>query len=330
MTDRAMTLRFGAMRQAADIPLQSESHKYLDEQTLGFLKHLSFFARGAVDGAYTGKHKSLLKGHSQEFTDYREYMPGDDVRKIDWKVYGRTDRYVIKLCEQETVMTCYLLVDCSASMAFGGSWHEKFFGPQDVSKYDYACYLGAALSYLLLKQGDRVSLTLFGSEIEHHLPPGSTFSHLSEILRALEVQKVRHKTCISKVLQQASSLLKRRGILVVISDLLDDPEALFDALDMYLYRDFEIVLFQVLHKHELELPNLPNANFIDSESGEKLTSVPDDIRQAYSRELQQYIDTIMSMAEARRIDYELMSTETPYPEALQGYMERRRRRCGFS
>ena len=318
------------MRQAADIPLQSESHKYLDERSIGFLRHLSFSPRGAVDGAYTGKHKSPLKGNSQEFTDYREYMPGDDIRKIDWKVYGRTDRYVIKLCEQETVMTCYLLVDCSASMAFGGSWHEKFFGAQDVSKYDYACYLSAALSYLLLKQGDRVSLTLFGSDIEQHLPAGSTFSHLNEILHALEVQRVRSKTCTSKVLQQASSLLKRRGILIVISDLLDDPETLFGVLDMYLHRNFEIVLFHVLHKHELELPNLASVNFIDSESGEKLTSVPDDIRQAYGRELQQYIDTIMSMAEARRIDYELMSTETPYPAALQGYMERRRRRCGFS
>jgi uncharacterized protein (DUF58 family) len=194
------------MRHAADIPLRSETHKYLDERTLGFLKHLSFSARGAVDGAYTGKHKSLLKGHSQEFTDYREYMPGDDIRKIDWKVYGRTDRYVIKLCEQETVMTCHLLVDCSASMAFGGSWHEKFFGAGDVSKYDYACYLSAALSYLLLKQGDRVSMTLFGSNIEQHLPAGSTFSHLDEIVHALEGQKVRHKTSLSRVLQQASSL----------------------------------------------------------------------------------------------------------------------------
>jgi uncharacterized protein (DUF58 family) len=318
------------MRQGVDIPLRSESHKYLDERTLGFLKHLSFSPRGTVDGAYTGKHKSLLRGHSQEFTDYREYMPGDDIRKIDWKVYGRTDRYVIKLCEQETVMTCYLLVDCSASMAFGGAWHEKFFGKEDVSKYDYACYLGAALSYLLLKQGDRVSLTLFGSEIEQHLPAGSTFTHLNEILQALEVQKVHRKTCTSKVLQQASSLLKRRGILIVISDLLDDPEALFGVLDMYLYRGFEVVLFQVLHRHELELPKLASVNFVDLESGEKLTSVPDDVRQAYHRELQEYVDTIRSMAEVRRIDYELMSTETPYPAALQGYVERRRRRCGFS
>ena len=310
--------------------MRAESQKYLDERTLGFMKHLSFSARGVVDGAYTGRHRSLLKGHSQEFTDYREYMPGDDIRKIDWKVYGRTDRYMIKLCEQETVMTCHLLIDCSASMAFGGSWHEKFFGARDVSKYDYACFLGAAISYLLLKQGDRVSLTLFGSEIERHLPAGSTFSHLNEILLALEEQKVRRKTCLSRALQQASSLLKRRGILIVISDLLDEPETLFGVLDMYVSRRFEIVLFQVLHKHELELPNLASVNFIDSESGQRLTSVPDDIRQAYGRELQQYIDTIASMAEVRGIDHELMSTGTPYPVALQGYMERRQRRCGFS
>ena len=116
-----------------------------------------------------------------------------------------------------------------------------------------------------------------------------------------------------------------RGILIVISDLLDDPESLFGVLDMYLHRSFEIVLFHVLHKHELELPKLASVNFIDSESGEKLTSVPDDVRQAYGRELQQYIDTIVAMAEARRVDYELVSTETPYPAALQGYMEKRRR-----
>ena len=318
------------MRRSADIPVRKDAHKYLDERTLAFLKHLSFSARGAVDGAYTGKHKSFIKGHSQEFTDYREYMPGDDIRKIDWKVFGRTDRYMIKLCEQETVMTCHLLVDSSASMAFGGSWHEKYFGNQDISKYDYACYLSVAISYLLLQQGDRVSLTLFGSDIEQHLPAGSTFSHLSEILNALEVQKVRHRTSLCKVLQQASPLLKRRGILILVSDLMDDPESLFSMLGMYLHRNFEVVLFHVLHKHELELPEMAAVNFIDSESGERLTSIPADIRQAYNRELQGYIESIQSMAEARKIDYELMSTEVPYPVALQGYIERRRRRCGFS
>jgi uncharacterized protein (DUF58 family) len=318
------------MRQGADIGGHGESHKYLDERTLRYLKHLSFSARGAVDGAYTGRHKSLIKGYSQEFTDYREYLPGDDIRKIDWKVYGRTDRHMIKLCEQETVMTCYLLVDSSASMAFGGAWHERFFGKRDVSKYDHACYLAAALSYLLLGQGDRVSLTLFSGDVEQHLPAGSTLSHLSGLLHALEVQKVGRQTCIRRVLQQAASLLKRRGILVLISDLLDDPEQLFGVLDMYLHRGFEIVLFHVLHRYELELPTLPSVNFVDSESGQKLTSVPADVRQAYSRELQQYLDTIVAMAEARRIDYELMSTETPYPIALQAYVEKRRRRCGFS
>jgi uncharacterized protein (DUF58 family) len=327
---RRRRLGLGAMGSGADIPLRSQPHKYLNESTLGFLKHLSFAARRAVDGAYVGKHKSLLKGHSQEFTDYREYNPGDDIRKIDWRVFARTDRYVIKLCEQETVMTCYLLVDSSASMAFGGPWHKEFFGAKDISKYDYACYLAAALSYLLLKQGDRVSLTLFDAQVKNHLPAGSTFSHLETILNALETERVGHQTCISRALRQMSPFLKRRGILIVLSDLLDDPEALFGVLDMYLHRNFEVLLFQVLHKHEFDLPNLASVNFIDAESSERLTSVPADIRQAYSRQLQAYIDTIRAMAEARKIDYELISTETPYPVALQGYVEKRARRCGFS
>jgi uncharacterized protein (DUF58 family) len=318
------------MGQDVNISSKSESYKYLDENALAYLQYLSVTDRGAADGAYAGKHKSVVRGRSQEFTDYREYLPGDDVRSIDWRVYGRTDRYVIKLCEQETLMTCHLLLDSSASMAFGGSWHKEFFGADDISKYDYGCYLAAALSYLLLRQGDAVSLTVFNSAVRHHLPAGSTLSHLHRIARALEDQKVRRETAISHVLRQAFPLLRRRGILVVVSDFLDDCDGMFEALDMYLCRGFEVVLFHVLHRHELELPKLASVNFVDAESGERLTSVPEDVQEAYGRELQAHIDKIQSGAEARKIDYELISTKTFYPVAVRDYLERRRRRCGYS
>ncbi|MCF7954633.1 MAG: DUF58 domain-containing protein [Phycisphaerae bacterium] len=301
-----------------------KGQKYLRPDDLAYFKNLRFSSRVAVDGAYSGKHKSPLKGYSQEFTDYREYNPGDEIRTIDWKAYGRTDKYIIKLFEKETVMTCHLLLDSSASMAFGGEGYEKYFGADDVSKYDYACYLAAALSYLTIKQGDKVGLTVFDSKIKYHFPPGGTYGHLYKMLSILENNKTGEQTSISQALRQAFPMYKRRGILIVISDLLDDADEIFEALDLYRHRNFEVILFHVLHKNELTLPDIASVNFIDSESGEKLSSIPGDIRGSYERELAEYSDSIASTARDRKIDYQLISTETPYVAALQEYMERRR------
>jgi uncharacterized protein (DUF58 family) len=241
-------------------------------------------------------------------------------------VYARTDRYFIKLSEKETVMTCYLLVDSSASMAFGGRWHEKFFGREDLSKFDYACYLAAALCYLTIKQGDKVGLTLFDSKVKYHVPAGGTYSHLYEILNRLESNKVGERTSVSRALRETYPLFSRRGIIILISDLLDDPEEIFGALDMYRHKNFEVILFHLLHRYELELPQISSVNFIDSESGERLTSVPADIRDSYSKQLNGYIDAISSTAQSRKIDYLLLSTETPYQVALLDYISRRGRR----
>ncbi len=300
---------------------------YLNEGDLEFLRHLHFSPRVLVDGAYAGKHRSPVKGHSQEFTDYREYVPGDEPRRIDWKVHGRTDRYIIKLSEQETVMTCYLLVDKSASMAFGGKQYQEYFGARDMSKIEYAGRLAAAISYLLVKQGDKVGLTLFDSKVRQHVPAGGTYSQLYRILDLLQSSKARYKTALTKALGEAYSLLPRRGVLILISDLLDDPDGLFEALDMYRHRNFEIILFHVLHRYELELPSLPSVNFIDAESGERLTSIPADIRRSYGQQLQGFIDQVTQVAGSRKIDYELMSTDTAPYAALQQYLESRNHRC---
>lgn len=305
----------------------TRAQTYLDEGDLQFLRHLHFSPRVIVDGAYAGKHRSPLKGHSQEFTDYREYVPGDETRRIDWKVHGRTDRYIIKLSEQETVMTCYLLVDNSASMAFGGRPYQGYFGAHDMSKIEYAGRLAAALSYLLVKQGDRVGLTVFDSKVRQHVPAGSTYSQLYRITNLLQTSRAGYKTVLAKALREAYALLPQRGVLILISDLLDDPDALFEALDMYRHRNFEIVLFHVLHRYELELPSLPSVNFIDAETGERLTSIPAHIRRSYGRQLHEFIDQVTEVAGSRKIDYELMSTETAPYAALERYLERRNHRC---
>jgi len=299
--------------------------KYLRAEDLRYLKNLYLSARVVVDGAYSGRHKSPLKGYSQEFTDYREYNPGDELKTIDWKAYARTDRYFIKLFEKETIMTSYLLVDSSASMGFGGSNYQKLFGTREISKFDYACFLAAALSYLTVKQGDKVGLTLFDSKVKCHVPASSTYKHLYRILTQLEDNKVGEKTSISTVLRQAFPLFKRKGVLILISDLLDEPEEIFGALDMYLHKNFEVILFHVLHKYEMDLPQIPSVNFIDAENNERLTTKPGDIRDSYSRQLQEYIDSLSSMAQSRRVDYQLINTATPYQITLQDYILQRRR-----
>ena len=303
---------------------ETSGQKYLRPDDLACIKNLNFASRIVVDGAYWGKHKSPLKGSSQEFTDYREYNPGDEVKSIDWKAYARTDKYVIKLFEKETVMTCYLLVDSSASMGFGGKGYEKYFGNDDISKFDYACYFAAALSYLTIKQGDKVGLTVFDSKIKYHFPAAGTYGHLYKMLSILENNAVGRETSISQALCQVYPLFKRRGILIVISDLMDEPEKLFEALDMYRHRNFEVILFHVMHKHELELPDIPSVNFVDSETRQKLSSVPADIRKEYQHHIGDYIDSIASTARDRSMDYQLISTDTPYAAALQEYMESRR------
>jgi uncharacterized protein (DUF58 family) len=300
-----------------------EQQAYLSDSDMLFLKNLQFAPRIRVDGAFSGKHKSPLRGHSQEFTDYRDYVPGDEIRKIDWKVYGRTDRHIIKLSEQETVLNCHVLLDSSASMAFGGQAYKQHFGAQDISKFDFAGRLAAGLAYLLIKQGDKVALTLFDEAIKAHIPSAGTYSHLHHILNLLKNNRVGHSTKLSHTLREAYALMNRRGILIVISDFLDEQQDLFEALDMYRHRNFEVILFHVLHRYELDLPPLASVNFIDAETLERLTSIPREVRKSYQQQLSGFMESMATIASARRIDYECMSTETPPLEALQQYFERR-------
>jgi uncharacterized protein (DUF58 family) len=252
--------------------------------------------------------------------DYREYNPGDEIRSIDWKAYARTDRYFIKLFEKETDLNCYILVDKSASMGYGGPAYRELLPADDVSKLDYACFLTAALAYLMVKQGDNVSVSLFDTRLVQHIRPGGTFPHLYGILNALERQKAGERTAISRILQEAYPLVRRRGLLIVISDFLDEPEAVFRALDRYRHRHFEIILFHVLHQYEFELPPIDRVKFVDAETGETIASRPADIRESYAAEIQNFVRTLSASARARNINYNFITTETPYNEALRKYL----------
>jgi uncharacterized protein (DUF58 family) len=310
------------LRPPVDAP-KTREWKYLSPKDLAKTKNLIFAARTIVEGAYAGRHKSPFKGSSPEFVDYREYHPGDEIRTIDWKAYARTDRHFIRLFEKETDMNCYILVDKSASMGFGGTKYKDVLSDPGIAKLDYAFSLAASLCYLLVKQGDKVGLTLFDREVRAHFAPGGKFGHLYAILNSMERQKPGGPTSVSRVLREAFPLYRRRGLLVVISDFLDNTDELFRSLGMYLHRRFEIILFHVLHEFEHELPPLGSVHFIDSETGERVTTQPAEIHKAYQAQLKQFIGAISEGCKARNIDYNLINTTTPYGQVLEKYLLRR-------
>lgn len=294
--------------------------RYLRTGDLRRFKDLLFAARTIVEGLYSGRHRSPLKGSSPEFIEYKSYVPGDPLDSIDWKAFARTDRHYVKVTEKETDMNCYLLVDCSASMSYRG------FTPRNssaISKYDYAALLAAALAYLVIKQGDKASLTLFDDGIRRHVPCGGTFRHMSTILNQLERNRPSHATSLSHILRKAYGLFPHKGLLVVISDFYDEPAEIFKALSLYTHRRFEIILFHVMHAEEHRLPDLAHARFLDLETKDVMTCAPGDIRSAYDAQVREFIEELRSKSQARRIDYNFVTTETPYDQVLRRYLLRR-------
>jgi uncharacterized protein (DUF58 family) len=288
--------------------------RFLRHKDLAKFRNLLFAARVLVEGLYSGRHKSPLRGSSPEFVEYRRYAPGDPTTAIDWKAFARTDRYYIKVTEKETDMDCHLLVDASASMEYTGS------NLRGQSKLEYASLLAAALSYLIVRQGDKVGLTLFNDKIAAHLPAGGSFPHLYRMLKTLESGRPQGETEISAALRMAFGLFRRKGLLVVLSDFYDDPTALFRSLSLYTHRNFEVVLFHVLHEEEYHLPAVSQARFVDAESGARITCNTADLRRLYDENLRVFIQTLRAGARARRIDYEFVHTGMPYDHALRRYL----------
>ena len=292
------------------IPVKPPRH--LRHKDLAKFRNLLFEARLLVEGLYSGRHKSSLRGSSPEFIEYRRYTPGDPTTALDWKAYARTDRHYIKVTEKETDMDCHLLVDASASMGYAGD--------TGTSKLEYASLLAAAISYLIVRQGDKVSLTLFNDKIARHVPAGGTYAHLYRLLRGLETVRPAGTTGIAAALNLAFGLFRRKGLLVVISDFYDEPAALFKALGPYTHRQFDVALFHLLHEEEHQLPAVANARFVDSETGADVSCNVTDLRREYDARLKEFLRSIQSGARARRMDYEFMHTGMPYDQVLRCYL----------
>jgi uncharacterized protein (DUF58 family) len=292
------------------------NRKYLRLADLRRLRNLFFSSRRVVEGVYAGRHASGQRGHSVEFQDFRQYMPGDEIGDIDWKVYGRSDKLFVKLFEHQSEMTVNLLVDASASMGFAGV-------DGGDSKYDHACRLAAAIGFLTAKQQDRVSFAVAQEGLKGFQRPHGSMPHLIGILLAMEQVTCRGRARLGETLHQLAAVLGRKGLLVVFSDLLDDQEEIFKGLSLFTHRGTEVILIQVLHHEELNLPDLQDAVFLDSENGRRLSLHTEDVRAAYAARLRRFVDGWSAACRGRGIDHKVVSTATHYNKALEQYLFQR-------
>jgi uncharacterized protein (DUF58 family) len=276
--------------------------QYLDPEVLQKLGDLELIAREVVEGLRVGSHRSPLKGFSTEFAHHRQYSPGDPIRSIDWRVFGRTEKYFTKLYEAETNYDCHILMDSSSSMTYGSG---------KVSKLEYAKFLAASIAYLVLKQRDSVGLSVFDSEVRAYMPPRSSMSVILEIDRMLRVTKPIPKTTVAKQLHDLALLMKRRSFVVLISDLFSDVDDIMAGLDHLKFAGHNVVVIQTLDSYELEFPFKGTWRFDGLEGEEPLTTQTDRMREFYLADLQQFLDNLSSRCVGSHIDYTMANTKLP-------------------
>jgi uncharacterized protein (DUF58 family) len=293
-----------------------EDKTLLSPQSLARLSNLQLLARRVVEGFITGLHQSPYHGFSVEFAEHRPYMPGDSIRHIDWRVYGRTDRYVIKRYEEETNLKGYILLDRSASMAFSST---------GITKLLYGVQLSAALAHLMIEQRDAVGLALFDAELRKLVPPRSVRSYLTVLLKELNRTEPAGITGISEALHRVAERMKRRGLIILISDLLDDPEKIISGLKHFRYDGHEVIVLQVLDPLEMSFAFGRDARFRDLETDERIVSQPWHLRDAYQKEMLRFLDTLKSGCRENGVDYALFETRQPYDLALMEYLNKRKR-----
>ena len=294
----------------------AKSPKYSDPEVLAAIAGLMLRARRVVEGTISGLHKSPFHGFNVEFAEYREYAPGDDLRRLDWRVLGRTDRFYIKQYEEESNLRATIVMDASASMRYGS-------GP--LTKFDYGATLAASLATLLIEQQDPVGLALFDKEERQILSPAATQSQLALIVGQLEQARPDRETDLGSVLQSLGDQIKKRGLIIIISDLLTDLTTFFDGLSRLQHRGNEILVLQVLDRDELELPFNDHVLFRDIEGTEQLFAEPWGFRKAYCAAMQQFIAEVSEGCGNRAVDHLLLQTDQDPAAALSHYLHARER-----
>ena len=294
----------------------ARERQYLDPAVLARLGTLELKARTIVEGLLSGLHRSPFKGFSVEFAEYRQYMPGDDLATIDWKVFARSDRHYIKKFEEETNLDCHLMLDVSGSMAYGS---------RGITKLQYGQYLAASLAYLMNRQRDAAGLTAFDERIVSMLPASARPGHLHAMLVTLDRLKAGQTTNVAKPLHQLADTLSKRGMVVLISDLLDDPERTIRGLRHFRFRGTDVIVFHLLDPDEIDFPFERATRFQDLESEEEVLAVPAMVSQHYRREIGQLLDRYKRELGASGIDYHLVRTDQPLELSLMAYLSTRGR-----
>lgn len=291
--------------------------KYLDPAVLNRLGNMSLVARCSVQGFFSGLHPSPFHGFSVEYSDHRPYERGDDLRFLDWKAYARSDKLYIKRFLQETNVPVHIVLDASNSMTFSGE--------NEYSKLDYGCFLSAALAYLMLGQGDSVGLTVFADTIRTKIPPRSRRTHLHAILKALQETKGAGQTDLAGVLHTFAETTPRRGIVILISDLLDDRDEIQRALAHLKFLQHDVLLFHTLDHMELALPYDGLVQFEDLESDQRVQVYPKAIRDAYQARVTAFLEDIEKETGRSDIDYCRLDTSKPLDRAFFAYLGKRKR-----
>lgn len=300
-----------------------DSMALLPEETMGVLRRMEWLARKRMQGTLTGKHTSPEKGFSVEFAEHREYSPGDDPRNLDWRVMAKNDRNVIKQYIEETNLRVTFAVDASGSMKYRGD-HAADIAGEARSKFEYARYLTAALSYLYIKQGDGAGLVTFDNAVREHLRVASRPSQVRRILDTLWNTDPGDDTEVSGVLHEVAEKIPRRGLVIVISDFFDDPKQIIEALHHFDFRQHELVLFHILAEEELTFPFKDFQRFRDLENMEPMLKIdPQAVRAAYLERLRGFVKTMEGAAGNLRADYVPITTKTPLRDTLIRYLGRR-------
>ncbi|MFA4986687.1 MAG: DUF58 domain-containing protein [Candidatus Brocadiia bacterium] len=298
---------------SANIP-SNRTSKFLDPLALARLANIKLIAQSVVEGFISGLHRSPFKGFSVEFAEYRQYMPGDDLKHFDWKLYARTEKEYIKQYQEETNLRVHILLDCSASMGFKST---------GLSKMEYGSFLAASLAYMAIRQQDSCGLVVFDDQMRTNIAPRSNPQHLKDILKVLESVKTTGKTNIAQTLHKMAESIVKRGLIVIISDLYDDPEAIMKGIHHFRHKRHEVLLFHLMDPAELEFPYEDMVELVDLETAEKMNVNPVAVREEYLKKIEGFIGRFKNECSKSDVQYLLFNTEIPFEIALANYLAKR-------
>lgn len=296
------------------MPSAQQPNTYLDPEVLSSLGSLDVVARQVVEGVRLGMHRSPQRGISTEFTAYRQYVPGDEVKHIDWKAYARVNRYYVKLFEAETNFIANLLVDCSTSMTFSSG---------KISKLEYAKYMAASLAYMIVNQHDSAGLGVFDDQVRDYIAPKSSTSILVNMSQQLEKVESRAKTNVGAILSEFASRMSRRGFVILFSDLFDASEDFIKGINHLRFRGHNVIVFHILDPHEITFPLKGMWKFVGLENEGEVVTQPARVRQDYLKELEKFVEKYKVACRKAGADYVLVNTADPIEQVLAGYLLQR-------